>query len=172
MNKRKTLQFEVNSEAIIEIVGEVTGYNPQENLLTRKMPYPEVRFMAMFFIRKYTRKSLSKIGKMFDKDHASVLHACKQMGDWIDTDERIRNMYVCIDLKIKDRVISLDTIPDDVPLTEQLYQAKKNNFSLLHTNITLRSKIKNLPIHIKKQYFGDDQQLYPIESKNKDLAVV
>lgn len=172
MKKRKVLQFEVNSEAIIDIVKEVTGHNPQENLHTRQMPYPEVRFMAMFFLRKYTMKSLSSIGRMFDRHYASVLHACKTIEGWIETEKRVRDLYTAIDLKIKDRVIALDYIPEDIPLTEQLYEAKKNNFRLLHTNITLRGKIKELPTHIKKEYFGDDKQLYPIESENKDLAVV
>jgi len=40
---------------------------------------------AMFLIKKHTRLSLAEIGKLFnDKDHATVLHACKSVQNQMD----------------------------------------------------------------------------------------
>lgn len=34
---------------------------------------------SMYFLREYTQLSLSNVGKLFLKDHATVLHSCQKV---------------------------------------------------------------------------------------------
>jgi len=59
---------------------------------SKKQEISQARQIAMFLSRKYTDKSYSNIGEMIGKrDHATVLHACKTVGNWIETDKKFKN---------------------------------------------------------------------------------
>jgi chromosomal replication initiator protein len=59
------------------------------DLRTRKRQIAEPRQIAHYFSRKYTRESLSSIGKMIGGvDHATVLHSERTVQNLIDTDKR------------------------------------------------------------------------------------
>lgn len=48
-------------------------------------PLIAAKHKAMFLVKKYTGLSLAEIGRLFnDKDHATVLHACKSVQNQID----------------------------------------------------------------------------------------
>jgi chromosomal replication initiator protein len=66
-------------EEIKNIISESEGLKGNEiDNITRKRDIVESRQIAMFYARKLTVKSLQQIGKEFgNKDHATVLHACK-----------------------------------------------------------------------------------------------
>ena len=51
------------------------------SITSRKRDIVEARFIAFQLSRKYTRHSLTHIGKVFKKDHASVLHGIKKFND-------------------------------------------------------------------------------------------
>ena len=54
---------------------------------TRKREIVQARQIAMFFSKSYTKSSLAAIGsKCGNKDHATVLHACKTVKSLADTD--------------------------------------------------------------------------------------
>ena len=58
---------------------------------TRKREVVQVRQIAMYFAKKYTELSLAQIGAMCgNKDHATVLHACRTVDNMIDTDSKYR----------------------------------------------------------------------------------
>ena len=46
----------------------------------------EPRYVAMWLLRKNTTYTLSEIGLIFRKDHATVLYACKQVENWREFD--------------------------------------------------------------------------------------
>lgn len=46
---------------------------------TRKHEVVQARQFAMFFLRKYTRLSLSESGALFLRDHATVIHASRKI---------------------------------------------------------------------------------------------
>jgi len=46
---------------------------------TRKHEIVQARQFAMFFLRKYTRLSLSESGALFLRDHATVIHASRKI---------------------------------------------------------------------------------------------
>ena len=58
---------------------------------TRKREIVQARQLAMFFSKNYTKSSLATIGsKCGNKDHATVLHACKTVKNLADTDKGFR----------------------------------------------------------------------------------
>lgn len=82
--------------SVIEIIlVEVCRYYKLEPSIclskTNKREIVQPRQIAMYFAKKMTNLSLSVIGaKIGWKDHATVLHACKTIGNLIETDLNIR----------------------------------------------------------------------------------
>ena len=55
---------------------------------TRKREVVQVRQVAMYLAKKHTDTSSSKIGQLIgNKDHATVLHACKIVKDQVEVDK-------------------------------------------------------------------------------------
>lgn len=58
---------------------------------SRKREIVEARQISMFFSKELTKKSLADIGlECGDKDHATVLHACKTINNLIQTDKLMK----------------------------------------------------------------------------------
>ncbi|MCB9202859.1 MAG: chromosomal replication initiator protein DnaA [Flavobacteriales bacterium] len=58
---------------------------------TRKRDIVQARQLAMYFAKKYTNASLASIGqKIGNRDHATVLHACKTVNNLKDTDKNFK----------------------------------------------------------------------------------
>jgi chromosomal replication initiator protein len=72
------------------------------NSKTRKREIVQARQLAMFFAKKHTKASLATIGlHCGNKDHATVLHACRTVNNLIDTDKQFRIYVEELDKKIK-----------------------------------------------------------------------
>ncbi len=55
----------------------------------------------MFFSKKLTKASLATIGHHCgNKDHATVLHACRTVNNLVETDKQFRNYVEELDKKI------------------------------------------------------------------------
>jgi len=68
---------------------------------TRKREIVQCRQLAMFFSKQMTKNSLAMIGKHCgNKDHATVLHACKTVNNLADTDKRFKGYISDIDKKL------------------------------------------------------------------------
>ena len=58
---------------------------------TRKRHVVQARQLAMFFAKKFTKSSLANIGSQIgDRDHATVLHACKTVDNLVSTDKQFK----------------------------------------------------------------------------------
>ncbi|MDY0014902.1 MAG: chromosomal replication initiator protein DnaA [Bacteroidales bacterium] len=69
---------------------------------SRKRDIVHVRHSSMYFAKKYTDMSLSQIGtKCGNKDHATVLHACRAIENLIATDKKIKEDLNNIDKILK-----------------------------------------------------------------------
>ena len=69
---------------------------------TRKREIVQARQLAMYFAKQYTKSPLSMIGlQCGNKDHATVLHACKQVSNLIETDKQFRSWAEDISKKIQ-----------------------------------------------------------------------
>mgnify|MGYP001160841622 FL=1 len=68
---------------------------------TRKREIVQCRQLAMYFSKQMTKSSLAMIGKHCgNKDHATVLHACKTVNNLADTDKRFKGYLVDIEKKL------------------------------------------------------------------------
>lgn len=69
---------------------------------SRKRETVQARQLAMYFSKQHTKASLAVIGsKCGNKDHATVLHACKTIKNLIDTDKRFKKYVEDINKIIK-----------------------------------------------------------------------
>ena len=68
---------------------------------TRKREIVQCRQLAMYFSKQMTKNSLAMIGKYCgNKDHATVLHACKTVNNLADTDKRFKGYIIDIEKKL------------------------------------------------------------------------
>ena len=68
---------------------------------SRKREIAQARQLAMFFAKKYTKNSLASIGAQIgDRDHATVLHACKTVDNLIETDKQFKKYADDIKLRL------------------------------------------------------------------------
>lgn len=72
------------------------------NSKTRKREIVQARQLAMFFSKKHTKSSLATIGlHCGNKDHATVLHACRTVNNLVDTDKQFKTYVEELEKKIK-----------------------------------------------------------------------
>lgn len=98
--------YEKKSITIDDIISKVSDYYGIEpsaiNTRSRKREVVLVRQVAMFLAKKYLDMSTSKIGQYVgNRDHATVLHACKTISNLADTDKQFRNELNEIDLSLQ-----------------------------------------------------------------------
>lgn len=68
---------------------------------TRKRHIVQARQLAMFFAKKFTKASLASIGSQIgQRDHATVLHACKTVDNLSSTDKQFRKYVEDITKKL------------------------------------------------------------------------
>ncbi len=68
---------------------------------TRKRHIVQARQLAMFFAKKYTKASLASIGSQIgQRDHATVLHACKTVDNLSSTDKQFRKYVEDLNKKL------------------------------------------------------------------------
>ncbi|HBH29282.1 MAG: chromosomal replication initiator protein DnaA [Desulfofustis sp. PB-SRB1] len=73
---------ELNTRAISEMVGRQFAVSMGEmESKSRKKSISYPRQVAMYLSRKHTDQTLADIGKIFKRDHSTVLHAVKVIGD-------------------------------------------------------------------------------------------
>ena len=69
---------------------------------TRKREIVQARQLAMYFAKKMTKSSLAIIGlQCGNKDHATVLHACKTVTNLTETDKKFRFWVEELEKKFK-----------------------------------------------------------------------
>lgn len=69
---------------------------------TRKREVVQARQLAMYFSKNLTKSSLASIGSQIgNKDHATVLHACKTVNNLKETDKNFRLFVDEIEKKLK-----------------------------------------------------------------------
>jgi chromosomal replication initiator protein len=72
------------------------------NSKTRKREIVQARQLAMYFSKKMTKSSLATIGlHCGNKDHATVLHACRTVNNLIETDKQFKVYVDELEKKIK-----------------------------------------------------------------------
>jgi len=91
---------EVDKEVSIDLIKKIVSeyFKVSINLInstTRKREVVQTRQLVMYFAKKYTKGSLENIGtNCGNKDHATVLYACKTVNNLLETDKQYRK---CVD---------------------------------------------------------------------------
>ena len=98
--------YEKKAITIDEIIKKVADYYGVEvaavNTRSRKREVALVRQVSMYFAKKYLDMSNAKIGQYIgQRDHATVIHACKVVADLADTDKQFRTELSEIDLSLQ-----------------------------------------------------------------------
>ena len=70
----------------------------------RKREVVQVRQIAMYLAKKHTEASSAKIGKLIgNRDHATVLHACKIVGAQLEVDKAFKNEIEELEANLRKR---------------------------------------------------------------------
>jgi hypothetical protein len=139
--------------AIIEICKDhMAEYDPFDYLHTRAQPYVQMRQLTMFIIREKTNIPYSEIGSLFNQNHATVLHACRQMEVFVHHkkfyQEKIKSLYDDIN---KDVMMRLKEIDSDINIyngdaideSDLIRKLRKLNRLLIHREIHRRERLMN-----------------------------
>ena len=98
-NSRRELSIEYISKVVCDYFSM-----PVETLQakTRKREVVQARQLTMYFSKTMTKYSLASIGAQIgNKDHATVLHACKTVNNLKETDKNFRHYVDEIEKKLK-----------------------------------------------------------------------
>jgi chromosomal replication initiator protein len=80
-------------ELLIHKVCEVYKIDPRvlmHDLDSRKRPLPEIRFMVMTLAKTRLKMSYREAGAIFDKDHATAMHAAKTIKNLREIDKKFK----------------------------------------------------------------------------------
>lgn len=85
-------------DEIIKIVAIETEVPPDAILgNNRRKELVEARHLAMYFVRDKTTLSVSRIGRIFHRDHTTTLHALKMVRSHYETEKPYRIKYHAIE---------------------------------------------------------------------------
>ncbi len=89
-------------EQIIKHVSEMTGKSIEELVgIKRQRDLVEARYIAIYLIREsMPGLALSKIGRMFNRDHSTIIYAIETVGDLIKHNYDFRITFNKIKLSV------------------------------------------------------------------------
>lgn len=100
----KSTTREITIDVIQKTVCDSLGV-PVDSILTktRKREIVQARQITMYFAKKLTNSSLAVIGQQCgNKDHATVLHACKTIANLYESDKKFHAWITDMEKKFKD----------------------------------------------------------------------
>ncbi|MDK2770803.1 MAG: chromosomal replication initiator protein DnaA [Flavobacterium sp.] len=98
----KNIKREISVDYIQKIISDYFQLDIETlQSKTRKRDVVQARQLAMFFAKKYTKNSLASIGSQIgNRDHATVLHACKTVDNLVSTDKQFRKFVDDLNKKL------------------------------------------------------------------------
>ena len=101
-NYVKNTKREVSIDYIQKIVSDYFQMDVETlQSKTRKRHIVQARQLAMFFAKKFTKASLASIGSQIgQRDHATVLHACKTVNNLAATDKQFNKFVEDLNKKL------------------------------------------------------------------------
>ncbi|MBP6062355.1 MULTISPECIES: chromosomal replication initiator protein DnaA [Bacteroides] len=105
---KKVVKYETKAITIDDIIGTTCKHYEIEPAAiytkSRKREVVQVRQVAMFLAKKHTDYSSSRIGQLIgNKDHATVLHACKIIKELCEVDKNFHSDLEAIENTLKKR---------------------------------------------------------------------
>lgn len=90
------------------------------NLHKRNRRFVVIRQWGMFFIKRYTKMSLSDVASIFKKDHATCLTSVRTIEDQLTYDKRYQHHFNDLDAKISEIYKKEDHETYDTPIYNRL----------------------------------------------------
>jgi hypothetical protein len=119
-------------EKVKEIINEELGVNIDKNV--RKRNYVEARALYYTILKNSTNLTLSQIGNIVNKNHATVLHGIKNLQDWMDQNAYLQHAYNNV----------LDKIDKDFQEYTGTKDIKRKYADLKYQNFQLKRQVKRL----------------------------
>lgn len=86
---------------IINITSEVTGISVEGIMGSRRYrEYSEARFIAIYFIRDKFNDTISGIGRLFSRDHSTIIHAIETTKDLIVLNRTFKTKFNSVKMRI------------------------------------------------------------------------
>jgi len=103
-------------DKFIEIAIDTCGLDYKKALGTcRKREYVDFRFACISVVRERSRYSLSRIGRRFNRDHTTIIHAIESHNNLVVTDDSYRSMYNNIVAAWDNYVKEKNQLADETP---------------------------------------------------------
>ena len=135
-------------EMIKEIVEDF--YKLKIDLKTRQRKYVEARAIYYKLLRDNSRMSLA-IGKTMNRDHATALHSLKNIKDWLEYDEQLRQDYKTLNKRVEHAAkLNPDFLSQAVSI-EGFYEIEYKKLEEKHTYI-VNNKIAEALVEEAKKY--------------------
>lgn len=165
-------------EYIIKVVGNYYGVGMDySQVKSRKRELVVARQVAMYFSNKYTNATLHVISEHFNgKNHATVLHAIKQVANLCETDKEFKKQVK--DLK---QIIELNakSVEANVNLNDSFYYINFNDFYSIkfnnHKGIMLSGfsdeefeQLLHVLKNVKETRKHENTGIYILEEKTKE----
>jgi chromosomal replication initiator protein len=98
----KSNKREISIDYIQKIISDYFKIPVEKiNSKTRKREIVQARQLSMYFAKRFTKSSLSTIGlNCGNKDHATVLHACRTINNLRETDKQFKQYINDIEKRI------------------------------------------------------------------------
>jgi chromosomal replication initiator protein len=94
MSKRQHINDHVRFRTAVQAVSNVTGIKRRHILGQRRFRrYIDARHMAMQLVRQSTKLNLTSIGRLFERDHSTVIHASNSVKSLIDISDNYRDEF-------------------------------------------------------------------------------
>lgn len=92
---------DVNASRITQIVCDYYGVLPIDlTTKSRQRKYTIPRFISMHLISQKTKLTLMEIGKLFNRDHSSVIFGVNKVKDLIEFDKQLKQEVWEIKLRL------------------------------------------------------------------------
>lgn len=95
-------RLNLNPEQILKILQGHFNVNLAQKC--RKREIVEIRQIFCYFSREWSNVSLAKIGKLINRDHATVLHSHKQVKNLLETDYKFKKLFLTCYEILKNKV--------------------------------------------------------------------
>lgn len=89
--------LDIVAQCFMVSVSEITGND-------RKEPIVTARHLAIYFIYENCNMFKIAIGRMFNRDHTSVIHAINNVKKFNDTDEKYKQIFLSIYYLINEKI--------------------------------------------------------------------
>ncbi len=107
----------------VEIIKNLveSEFNLKLKRKTRRREYVEARAMYYKLLRDKGRMTLSSISKTLDKNHATILHAIKNLHNWMTYDTNIKSIYDSLEEKVNKIILLHPEEFKRAPTEEKFY---------------------------------------------------